>query len=126
MSIIGIGTDIVEMVRLEEAFARYGDHFKKRILTDAELELAVVRNHAVSFYAGRWAAKEACAKALGCGIGQHCSFTDIEILNDDSGRPEIVLYGSGKATFERLGGKKILLSISHERRYAVATVVIEA
>ena len=125
MSILGIGTDIVEMVRLEEAFARHGDHFKKRILTDAEQQLAADRNQAVSFYAGRWAAKEACAKALGCGIGQNCSFTDIEVLNNVSGKPEIILHGNGKATFEKIGGKKILLSISHERHYAVATVIIE-
>lgn len=125
MSILGIGTDIVEMARLEEAFARHGDRFKQRLLTDAELLLAAERNHTVSFYAGRWAAKEACAKALGCGIGKSCSFTDIEILNDENGRPQLQLNGTSRQTFEQLGGKNILLSISHEHRYAVATVVIE-
>lgn len=124
MAIVGIGTDIVEMERLNGVFKRHGDHFRKRILTERELELAAARNHTISFYAGRWAAKEACSKALGCGIGEKCAFTDIEIVNDADGRPQISLRGNARATMEEKGGKSIHLSISHERHYAVATVII--
>ena len=125
MSIIGIGNDIVETVRIADALSRHGEHFTKRLLTAAEATLASSRKDATTFYAGRWAAKEACAKALGCGIGEHCSFTDIEILNSPSGVPQITLRNAALETFTRLGGTRIHCTISHEHRYAVAMVVIE-
>ena len=100
------------------------DRMLEALLTEKEIVLAVKKGNPVTFYAGRWAAKEACAKALGCGIGARCNFTDIEILNDVSGKPQITLTGAGKAALEELGGKRIMLSISHERHYAVATVII--
>ena len=124
MDIIGIGTDIVETERIAAVLTRHAESFNSRLLTEKEIALANQKGNPASFYAGRWAAKEACAKALGCGIGAHCNFTDIEILNDASGKPQITLSGTGKSTLEKLGGKKLLLSISHERRYAVATVII--
>jgi len=123
MDIIGIGTDIVEVGRIAAVLARH-ESFNSLLLTAKEIVLAVKKGNPVTFYAGRWAAKEACAKALGCGIGAHCNFTDIEILNDVSGKPQITLTGAGKAALEELGGKRIMLSISHERHYAVATVII--
>ena len=123
MSIIGLGTDIVEMQRIADVLSERGETFKKRLLTEAENNLASKRDEVI-FCAGRWAAKEACSKALGCGIGKQCSFTDIEILNALSGQPEITLKGAALARFEQLGGKTICLSISHERHYAVATVII--
>ena len=125
MSIIGIGNDIVETARIADALSRHGEHFTKRLLTAAEATLASSRKDAVTFYAGRWAAKEACAKALGCGIGEHCSFTDIEILNTPSGVPQLTLRNAAFETFTRLGGTRIHCTISHEHHYAVATVVIE-
>ena len=124
MPIIGIGTDIVEIKRFEQLLARRGEQFKKRIFTNAEIQLGEWRNNLSTFFAGRWAAKEACAKALGSGIGGDCSFTDIEILNDNNGRPKLQLSGAGKKTLSRIGGKYIHISISHERSYAVATVII--
>ena len=123
MSIIGLGTDIVEIERIADVLSKHGETFRKRLLTEAENALADKRD-AVTFCAGRWAAKEACAKALGSGIGEQCSFNDIEILNTPSGQPVITLKGAGLARFEKLGGKTIHLSISHERHYAVATVII--
>ena len=124
MAIVGIGTDIVEIERLNEVLQSHGEQFKNRILTEKELDLAEKRHHALVFYAGRWAAKEACAKALGCGIGAKCKFTDIEILNDADGAPQAVLKGKALETLRQKGGCKIHLSISHERCYAVAMVVI--
>lgn len=124
MAIVGIGTDIVEIERLKKVLQSHGEQFRSHILTEKEQELAEKRHHATAFYAGRWAAKEACAKALGCGIGAKCQFTDIEILNDRSGTPQIVLRGKALETLAQRGGCKIDLSISHERCYAVAMVVI--
>ena len=124
MSIAGIGTDIVEVARIADALERHGEYFKKRLLTEAEAAIADARKDAVTFYAGRWAAKEAIAKALGCGIGEHCSFTDIEIINNTAGSPQVARYNAAQETFRQLGGKEVMCSISHERNYAVATVII--
>ena len=109
---------------IASALERHGEYFKKRLLTEAEAVLAETRKDAVTFYAGRWAAKEAIAKALGCGIGEHCSFTDIEIINNTAGSPQVALYNAAQETFKQLGGKEVMCSISHERNYAAAMVVI--
>ena len=93
--IAGIGTDIVEIQRVNASLQRFGSAFRNRVFTPAEQEEARRRNEAPSFYAGRWAAKEAAAKALGCGIGEHCSFTDVELGNGPAGAPFLKL--SGKA-----------------------------
>ena len=125
MDILGLGTDIMESSRLEKVLARHADAFRQRVFTPRELDEAAAKKLAGTEYlSGRWAAKEAMAKALGCGIGANCSFTDIEVVNNALGAPEIVLSGSALATFTRLGGKKINISISHEKHYAVATVII--
>ena len=121
---MNIGTDIVDIARIAEALERHGEQFKKRLLTEAEIVRASIRKDAVTFYAGRWAAKEAIAKALGCGIGEHCSFTDIEILNDPAGSPQVTLYNAALETLKKTGNSKIICSISHERNYAVAMAVI--
>jgi len=124
MRIIGIGTDIIEIERLAAVFNRFEDAFRTRVYTGTELTLAHERNNDICFFAGRWAAKEAASKALGCGIGARCAFTDIEITNDGEGRPQLLFRGAAAQTFAAIGGKHIALSISHERRYAVATVII--
>lgn len=119
---IGIGTDITECERIGRVLEKHGDSFLEHLLTAREKAESKGR---LSYYAGRWAAKEAISKALGCGIGGQCSFLDIEILNDEAGKPEAVLTGSAAVTAEKLGAARILLSISHERHYAVATAVLE-
>lgn len=124
MQIIGLGTDIVETARIKSALERFGEHFYKRICSAGELNIAADKNFAASFFAGRWAAKEAAAKALGCGIGENCSFNDIEILNDPNGRPVMTLYGNARIMAENLHVCDIKISISHENNYAVATVIL--
>jgi holo-[acyl-carrier protein] synthase len=124
MKIIGIGTDIVEIARLKESLKRFHSAFYERICSADELFYAGSRKDDVNFLAGRWAAKEAAAKALGCGIGRYCSFTDIEIFNNAAGRPEMSFTGKAKHYFHTLGGTTINLSISHEKNYAVATVLL--
>ena len=118
--IIGIGIDIIEINRIDDSVQRFGKAFLDRIYSAKEQQERSER----TYFAGRWAAKEAMAKALGCGIGANCAFTDIEVVNNALGAPEIVLSGAALATFTRLGGKKINISISHEKHYAVATVII--
>ena len=119
--IVGLGTDIVEIARMKAALARNGEHFMDRVFTAAEQREAGAR---LSYFAGRWAAKEAAAKALGCGFGSGCAFTDIEVLNDELGAPHLTCIAPAAQTFN--GGRlRFLVSISHEKAYAVATVMIE-
>ena len=124
MRIIGLGTDIVEMARLKAAFGQFGNRVRERVYTPAELALGSRKSEHLAYYAGRWAAKEAASKALGCGICETCAFTDIEILNDNHGRPVLKFSGSAAALASSLGVSEISISISHEQRYAVATVIL--
>ena len=124
MQIVGLGTDIVEVDRIRKVLSGFDDHFKERLCTPNELAAAGGLKDPATYFAGRWAAKEAAAKALGCGIGKSCSFTDIIITNDAAGRPELRFAGSAAAYAARIGVQSISISISHENRYAVATVIL--
>ena len=118
--IAGLGTDIVETARLAAALERNGKHFLDRVFTAAEQRESGNRT---SYFAGRWAAKEAAAKALGCGMGEKCAFTDIEILDDEQGAPHLAC--TAPAAREKGGKLRYLVSISHEKEYATATVIVE-
>ena len=120
--IVGIGNDIAECERISAALAQHGQSFLDHVLTAREQAAGRGRT---DYCAGRWAAKEAVAKALGCGIGARCSFTDIEILNDEAGKPQATLSGAAQRTAAELHVDRIHLSISHERHYAAAVVVLE-
>lgn len=125
--IAGLGTDIVEMDRIRKAVEK-SDLFAAYLLSSAELALiadwSVSRK--VEFMAGRWAAKEAFAKALGTGLGAKCSFADLTILPDENGVPVLSgITGSAAETWKEKGIVKAHISISHERHYALATVLLE-
>ena len=120
--IIGLGTDIVDISRVASAMQRYGGQFMEHTFTPAESAEGAGR---VSYFAGRWAAKEAAAKALGCGIGEECSFTDIEVLDDDSGAPQLTCSALRAKRLEKQHPLRWHVSISHEKQYAVATVIVE-
>ena len=122
--IIGIGTDIVEVSRIEKLLEKNND-FKNRCFTAAEQALADSRKDSATCYAGRWAAKEACAKALGCGIGADCALADVEILPNDSNAPQLFLHAAAWKRAALLGVKNHHVTISHEKNYAVATVILE-
>lgn len=123
--ILGLGTDIVDCVRVKQIREKHSGRFLSNILTGTELALASERNGMDEFIAGRWAAKEAFSKALGCGISPDCSFVEIQILPNPQGRPEITLFGETLAATKRCGVQRIHLSISHERCYATAVVILE-
>lgn len=114
----GIGIDIIELVRIQESLEK-GERLVQRVLTQKEMEkyeLLTNDRRRIEYVAGRFAAKEACAKALGTGIGS-LSFQDIEITNDKKGAPKIRVNGYESYTF--------FLSISHSKHYAVAQVVVQ-
>ena len=124
MSLIGIGTDIVQIDRIRSSIDKHGINFAKRILHPNELAIFTDRNHDIAYLAKRFAAKEALAKALGTGIAQGVSFVDIETNNDAQGKPELLLHGKTQSKAKELGVKESHLSLSDEKEYAVAYVVL--
>ncbi len=101
--IFGIGTDIVELSRIQSIYDRYGDHFARRILMDEELELYARSKDPVRFLAMRFAGKEATVKAMGTGFAHGVWLRDVGILNNDWGRPVIVWSERGGRVCARLG-----------------------
>ncbi|NLX12109.1 MAG: holo-ACP synthase [Phycisphaerales bacterium] len=120
MKIIGQGIDLIECQRIREIWQRHGDRFTERLLTEAEL--AYVRRHrdAVPRLAGRFAAKEAILKVLGTGWRGRIAWQDMEILNDDYGRPFVKLTGECQRIAEQHGITEILISITHTENYAAS------
>lgn len=121
--IVGLGTDIVEIERIREMIERHGDSFVQRIFTSAEVAYCRQRKHSAEPFAGRWAAKEAVMKVLGTGFVQGTHFQEVEVLNEESGKPQIVLHGSTGELAKQLGIDHVLITISHCREYATATAI---
>ena len=124
--IIGLGTDIVEIARIEAQFERLGARFAERILTPAEREELARSKEPARLLAKRFAVKEAAAKALGTGIGRGVSFQHIELQHNEWGAPQLVLSDGALARFTSLGGQGMHISLSDEQHYATATVVLES
>lgn len=127
--IVGIGTDLCEIERIDEVLKRQGDKFRNRICTKEEQKLAAARSDAARFYAGRFVAKEACAKALGTGITDRVRWHDIEILADRRGRPIMQLSGGALRRARRIARKREIaahVSIAHDGGIASAFVLLEA
>tara|TARA_Y100000590_G_scaffold445867_1_gene578591 strand:+ start:128 stop:520 length:393 start_codon:yes stop_codon:yes gene_type:complete len=127
MKIFGIGTDIVNIKRMEKIFIKKNNNFKNRIFSKREILYCENKKKSYSYYAKRFAAKEALSKALGTGIRKGINFKDIEILNDKMGKPYINLKGSTKNFLrKKIKSKKfkIHLSLSDDAPWAQATAII--
>lgn len=122
--IIGIGTDIVQISRIERGLEKFSDKFAQRILTDLEWEIFNGHKAPASFLAKRFAAKEAVAKAFGTGFRQGLSMRHIEVVNDDLGKPQLCLYEAAAKKMQQLDANQTFISISDEKSYAVAFVII--
>ncbi|MEW5939783.1 MAG: holo-ACP synthase [Chloroflexota bacterium] len=116
---LATGVDMIEIERVREAIDRQGDRFLNRIFTPRELE---ENQRKAESLAGRFAAKESVAKALGCGIGD-VGWKEIEILRADRGAPRLVLHGEAEKKANELGIRSWSLSISHTKNEAIAFVV---
>jgi holo-[acyl-carrier protein] synthase len=125
MAIVGTGIDIVECLRIAQMIERHGELFIARVYTDAEIEYCTARKAATQHYSGRWAAKEAVLKALGTGWRRGISWRDIEIRNDRKGAPTVNLRAGARDVMEKAGIRRLHVSISHCRSFAVAHVVAE-
>jgi holo-[acyl-carrier protein] synthase len=123
MRIIGIGTDIVECLRIAQMIERHGEQFINRVYSDREIEYCRARRMATQHFAGRWAAKEAVMKALGTGWVRGINWRDIEIGNDAGGRPVVSMRGGVRDVVESLEISEMLVSISHCRSHAVAYAI---
>ena len=127
MKIFGIGTDIINIKRINNSIKKGGFNFKKKIFSDTEINYCERKKNSSAFYAKRFAAKEAFAKALGTGITKGISLKDIEIFNDSSGKPNIRLKGvAGTLLKKKIRKSKyyIYLSLSDDIPWAQATVII--
>lgn len=120
MNVVGIGTNIVECLRIAQLIERHGELFLMRVFTPREIEFCSARKAATQHYAGRWAAKEAVLKALGTGWTPSISWRDIEIRSEGNGASTVALAGGARAVCERAGIARMLISISHCRTHAMA------
>ncbi len=123
MEIIGIGTDIVECLRIGRMIEQHGELFLGRVFTPREIRYCQSRRRATEHFAGRWAAKEAILKCLGTGWQKGMCWTDLEIRNDKSGAPKVHMCGAAKERAVALKISDLLLSISHCRAYATAYAI---
>ena len=126
--ILGLGNDIVDIDRIEQTIARFGDRFLDRIFTDAERKKSDRRSERAASYAKRFAAKEACAKALGTGLRQGVFWRDMGVINLPTGRPTLVLTGGAAAQLKRSTpagfAARIDLSLTDDYPLAQAIVII--
>lgn len=120
MSIDNIGIDIIEIERIREGMAAHSEKFLSRLFTKKEQEYCLKHKDPAPSFAGRFAAKEAIAKALGTGLGEHLSWLDIEIFNAEEGKPGVHLSERANKHF---GSPRLLLSISHCKLYATAVAL---
>lgn len=121
--IIGLGTDIIEILRIGEMIEKHGELFLQRVYTEEEIKYCQTKRGAMQHYAGRWAAKEAVMKTFGTGFTKGVGWHDIEVINRRSGQPTIRLSGGGAKVAEILGIDEVLISISHCKAYAMATAI---
>ena len=124
--IVGIGTDIIDTRRIKNAINRYGEKFKKRCFSNNEIIRSENRFNITNSYAKRYAAKEACSKALGTGLAKGIFWKDVEVVNDKYGKPFIKLHNNALKRINEITKKdyNIEVSLSDEKNYAIANVII--
>lgn len=123
MKIAAHGVDMVACDRLREAIDRHGERFLRRVFTPIEIEYCSKKRRRIEHLAGRFAAKEAVLKVLGTGWAGGASWTDVEIRNLPSGKPEVFLSGQTRRIADELGLREILVSISHIKTHAIASAI---
>jgi holo-[acyl-carrier protein] synthase len=119
-NVVGIGTDIVECLRIAQMIERHGDLFINRVYTPEEIKYCRSRKQSTQHYAGRWAAKEAVLKALGTGWRRGIGWRDVEVVSSNQGQPAIHLRGGAREAARKAGVGDVLISISHCRSHATA------
>jgi len=123
--ILGLGIDVVEVARMAAALRRHGDHFERRIFTEAERTACNARGDRVLALAARFAAKEACLKALGTGWAEGVGFRDVEVVREGNQPPRLVLHGEAARRAQQNGVTRTHVSLTHQPGTAAAVVVLE-
>ena len=121
--IFGVGTDLVEIGRIQHAIEK-NPRFLTKVYTEEEIRYCQRKKNPWQSFAARFAAKEAVSKALGTGIGK-IGLTDIEVQNQSTGQPQIVLHGAAQIFAQAHGIKRVHISLSHSEVYAIATAIVE-
>ena len=123
--VIGVGTDMTEIARIQQSVDRYGERFLRRVFTSGEIEYCQRKKNAAESFAARFAAKEAGAKALGTGISRGVGWLELEVTRAPGERPILDLTGRAAARARSLGVAHISLSLTHSRDVALAVVIME-
>ena len=123
MEIVAHGIDLVDCPRIEKMVQDHGERFINRVFTVAEQAYAEANKNRIEKLAGRFAAKEAILKLMGTGWKGKIAWTDIEVVNNETGRPVVNLCGEVKKIAERLGVRNISVSITHTANFAIASAV---
>ena len=121
--IFGVGTDLVEIGRIQKAIEK-NPRFLQKVYTEEEIRYCQRKKNPWQSFAARFAAKEAVSKALGTGLGK-IGLTDIEVQNQSTGQPQIVLHGTAQIFAQTHGIKRVHISLSHSEVYAIATAIVE-
>jgi len=123
MEIVAHGIDLVDRPRIEDMVKRHGKRFLNRVFTAAEQAYARANKDRIEKLAGRFAVKEAVLKLMGTGWRGKIAWTDIEVLNNPAGQPQVTLTGEVEKLAEKLGIKHISVSITHTANFAIASAV---
>ncbi|MDH5762444.1 MAG: holo-ACP synthase [Nitrospinota bacterium] len=121
----GTGVDLIEISRIKNSIQKYSGKFEERVFTSKEIDYCRSKADPFKHFAARFAAKEAVLKSLGTGMAEGISWKDMEILNQESGRPVLHLSGKGRDIFDSLNLRNIHISMTHDKQYAVAQAVAE-
>ena len=124
--IVGIGIDIIDIRRIEKTINKYGDRFIKKCFLQTEIKRSENKRNTVQSYAKRYAAKEACAKALGTGLAKGVYWKDIEVSNNNLGKPILTLHNKAAKILNQISSNntRIEVSLSDEKNYAISNVII--
>ncbi len=123
--VIGLGTDLIEIARIERSVVRFGEQFLNRVFTPGEIAYCQAKRTSAESFAARFAAKEAGAKALGTGLSRGVGWKEFEVRRLRGQRPELHLSGRAAEIAEALGVRRISLSLTHSREMSMAVVVAE-
>ncbi|MHB8138296.1 MAG: holo-ACP synthase [Smithellaceae bacterium] len=123
--IYGVGIDLVENERIEKIIGKWGDKFLCRVFSEKEIEYCGRHAQASLHYGARFAVKESFLKAIGTGLGRGVKLQEIEVVNQEGGKPELMLHGGALHYFNQAGIKTAYISITHTKKYASALVLLE-
>lgn len=123
--VVGLGTDLIEIARVQQSLDRFGKRFMEKVFTDSEIAYCQRKKHAAESFASRFAAKEAAAKALGTGISRGITWREIEVRREAGEPPTLHLNGRAAERAAVMGVRNIQLSLTHSQEIAMAVVIAE-